>query len=124
MTAAAMMPDQADTMILRILHAYQTRLQGLPRTLDSRAWSECAHGLSADAASWRDACDVLGLRSVALQTLLERAHRLAVLEAGDLRRVLAGRALYARRTALARCIDGAYLSRLNAAVGTAARWSA
>nr|CUV64290.1 protein of unknown function [Ralstonia solanacearum] len=29
---------------------------------------------------------MLGLRSVALQTLLERAHRLAVLEAGDLRR--------------------------------------
>lgn len=119
MTAAAVMPDQADTMILRILHAYQTRLQGLPHTLDSRAWSECAHGLPAATASWRGACDVLGLRSVAMQTLLERAHRLVVLEAGDLCRVLAGRALYARRTALARCIDGAYLSRLNGAVGTA-----
>ncbi|MDC6295833.1 hypothetical protein PP725_21390, partial [Ralstonia solanacearum] len=58
MTAAAMMPDQADTMILRILHAYQTRLQGLPRTLDSRAWSECAHGLPADCLLYTsDAAD-------------------------------------------------------------------
>ncbi|MEZ0188633.1 type III secretion protein HrpB4 [Ralstonia solanacearum] len=117
--AAAVMPDRADAMILRILHAYQTRLQGLPHTLDTQAWLECAHGLPAAAATWRGASDVLGLRSVAMQTLMERAHRLAVLEVGDLRRVLAGRALYPRRTALARCIDGGYLSRLNGAVGPA-----
>jgi type III secretion system HrpB4-like protein len=101
----------AATMILRILHAYQARLQGLPQWLDASAWGAQASGMpAASAKDWRQVCAALGVHQVGLPTLLSQAHRLAVLGAEDLRRVLAARVLLDRRGALARCIDGAYLA--------------
>ncbi|KHK49851.1 hypothetical protein PI87_24160 [Ralstonia sp. A12] len=115
-TSAA--PDPASIMILRMLHAYQERLRGLPCALDTSTWAANAHDLPVQLAKdWRQVCTVLGVRQVGLPTLLAHAHRLAVLGPEDLHRVLAARAFYARRGALARCIDGAYLSGLAAVLG-------
>ena len=109
------------TMILRMLHAYQERMQGLPLLVDASTWASQANGLPASLAKdWRQLCLVLGVHQVGLPTLLAHAHRLAVLDAENLRRVLAARILIARRGALAKCIDGAYLASLEALLGSTA----
>lgn len=111
MNRASVAPDPAATMILRMLHAYQERLRSLPATLD-------APGVpTVLPKDWRQLCAALGVRQVGLPTLLANAHRLVVLDADDLARVLAARVLVARRGALARCIDGAYLSGVAALLG-------
>jgi len=121
MTPASAAPDPAAIMILRMLHAYQERLRGLPAALDASTWAAHAHGLPVHASKdWRQACMVLGVRQVGLPTLLAHTHRLAVLDAESLRLVLAARVFYGRRGALARCIDGAYLSGLAMLLGTPA----
>ena len=108
------------TMILRMLHAYQERLQGLPLVVDASTWAAQANGLPVGLAKdWRQVCLALGVRQVGLPTLLAQAHRLAVLDAEHLRPVLAARILIARRGALARCIDGTYLASLEALLGDA-----
>ena len=105
-------------MILRMLHAYQERLQGLPGLVDASTWAPQMGSLPTGAAKdWRQVCLALGVRQVGLPTLLAHAHRLAVLDAEHLRRVLAARILVARRGALTRCIDGAYLASLEALLG-------
>jgi len=121
MNRAIAAPDPASIMILRMLHAYQERLRGLPARLDASAWAAHAVNMPIPSAKdWRHVCAVLGVRQVALPTLLAHAHRLAVLNTDDLRRVLAARRLYARRGALARCIDGAYLAELGELLGESA----
>lgn len=113
--------DPAATMILRMLHAYQERLHGLAHVLGASASAALANGVPAAAArDWRQVCIASGVGQVGLPTLLSHAHRLAVLDTEDLQRVLAARVLIARRGALARCIDGAYLAGLADLLGEAA----
>jgi len=108
--------------------AYQRRLQRLADDIDASWFEKLARedGLVPHAPAMtqqeRSAllCQRLRLGPVAPAAFTPPAHRLVVLEKPMLLVVLATRALYARRAALSRCVDGALLARLRALVGARA----
>jgi len=111
-----------------LLQAYQSRLRRLaddidPSWLDKLA-REDGFTLPAPelAPQWRSAQlrTVLRLGPLAPAVFSPPAHRLATLDKPALLVVLAARALYARRAALARCGDGPSQTRLRTLVGAPA----
>jgi hypothetical protein len=111
-----------------LLQAYQSRLRRLaddidPSWLDALAREDGFVPPSPDLAPlWRSALlrNRLRLGPVAPAAFTPPTHRLATLDKPALLVVLAARALYAHRAALARCVDGALLARLRALVGAPA----
>jgi hypothetical protein len=110
--AAALAP------VLDALRAYDTRLRRLDIELRG-----VLPGLPPPAATqgagfvWLR--ELLCPRRVPVDAFTRPGNRLGVLEPAALRRVLAVRALYARRTAVRRCIDRPALAAMRAAVGAA-----
>ncbi|RFP09344.1 hypothetical protein D0T24_24470 [Duganella sp. BJB480] len=119
------MNDTAMTPVAALLRAYEQRLLQLDRQLDP-SW--LPRLFDADAAlAWHLPASqpgrlgrlraALRLAPLAPAALARPANRLALLEPALLWRVLAARALYARRAALRRCIDRAVLEPLRALLG-------
>lgn len=111
-----------------LLQAYQSRLRRLGDDIDP-SWldklvRENGFTLPAPelAPQWRSAQLRVQLRlgPVAPAVFTPPAHRLATLDKSALLVVLTARALYARRAALARCVDGVLLTRLRTLVGAPA----
>ena len=111
-----------------LLLAYQGRLMCLAEDVDA-SWLrrlELHEGLpplpSGGSLARRSASlrGRLRLAPVAPDSFTPAAHRLAVLDKPSLLLVLATRALYAHRAALALCVDGAVLARLRALLGPVA----
>jgi hypothetical protein len=106
------------TPVLKALRAYETRLRRLDVELRG-----VLPGLPPPAAThgpgfvWLR--ELLCPRCVPVDAFTRPGNRLGVLEPALLRRVLAVRALYARRTAVRRCIDRNALAAMRAAVGAA-----
>lgn len=111
-----------------LLQAYQSRLRRLaddvdPSWLDALAREDGFVPPSPDLAPlWRSALlrSRLRLGPVAPAAFTPPTHRLATLDKPALLVVLAARALYAHRAALARCVDGALLTGLRGFVGAPA----
>lgn len=111
-----------------LLQAYQSRLRRLaddidPSWLDALAREDGFVPPSPDLAPlWRSALlrSRLRLGPVAPAAFTPPTHRLATLDKPALLVVLAARALYAHRAALARCVDGALLAGLRGFVGAPA----
>lgn len=111
-----------------LLQAYQSRLRRLaddidPSWLDELAREDGFVPPSPDLAPlWRSALlrSRLRLGPVAPAAFTPPTHRLATLDKPALLVVLAARALYAHRAALARCVDGALLAGLRGIVGAPA----
>ncbi|MFM0735966.1 type III secretion protein HrpB4 [Paraburkholderia xenovorans] len=110
--------DAMLTPVLNALRAYETRLRRLDIELRG-----VLPGLPPPAATqgtgfvWLR--ELLCPRRVPVDAFTRPGNRLGVLEPALLRRVLAVRALYARRTAVRRCIDRNALAAMRAAVGAA-----
>jgi hypothetical protein len=111
-----------------LLQAYQSRLRRLADDIDS-SWLDALAREAGftppapdQAQQWRSAQLRVRLRlgPVAPTAFTPPAHRLAALDKPALLVVLAARALYAHRAALARCADGALLARLRTLVGAPA----
>lgn len=111
-----------------LLQAYQSRLRRLADDIDPSWLDELAREgdfvpPSPDLAPlWRSALlrSRLRLGPVAPAAFTPTTHRLATLDKPALLVVLAARALYAHRAALARCVDGALLAGLRGIVGAPA----
>jgi hypothetical protein len=111
-----------------LLQAYQSRLRRLaddidPSWFDALAREDGFVPPSPDLAPlWRSALlrNRLRLGPVAPAAFTPPTHRLATLDKPALLVVLAARALYAHRAALARCVDGALLAGLRGFVGAPA----
>nr|WP_197071569.1 type III secretion protein HrpB4 [Massilia sp. JS1662] len=111
-----------------LLQAYQSRLRRLDHDIDPSWLDKLARDdgftlpASELASQWRSAQLRVRLRlgPVAPAVFTPPAHRLATLDKSALLVVLAARALYAHRAALARCVDGVLLTRLRMLVGAPA----
>jgi len=105
-----------------LLQAYQARLRRLGDDIDPGRLAQLVPPAPAMTPLQRSAQlrHLLRLGPVAPAAFTPPAHRLAVLDKPTLLAVLAARALYAQRAALARCVDGALLATLRALVGTPA----
>jgi type III secretion system HrpB4-like protein len=118
-------PDAQPLPVVRmamLLQAYQARLRRLGDDVDPGRLAELVPPAPALTPLQRSAQlrHRLRLGPVAPDAFTPPAHRLAVLDKSTLLAVLAARALYAHRAALARCVDGALLATLRALVGAPA----
>ena len=118
-------PDTQPLPVVRmamLLQAYQARLRRLGDDVDPGRLAELVPPAPALTPLQRSAQlrHRLRLGPVAPAAFTPPAHRLAVLDKPTLLAVLAARALYAHRAALARCVDGALLAMLRALVGAPA----
>jgi hypothetical protein len=118
---------QLDNLV-EMLQTYENRLTALAATMDA-SWIERLFDAETQV-TWRldrtaahhaeRLVKVLKLHPVPPAAFASAANRLALLDTPSLIRVLAARALFARRAALRRCIDRAIIHPLRTLLGSSA----
>ena len=120
------MPPLAE--LVKMLREFEARLEALPDEIDP-SWLDRVFAEDEHAAWQREVQAVrraallrrsLRLQSVPPDAFAGKANRMALLERETLWKVLAARALFARRGALRKCIDRAVIEPLRGVVGGAA----
>lgn len=116
------------TELVKMLREFEARLEALPDEIDP-SWLDRVFAEDEHAAWQREAQAVrraallrrsLKLQSVPPDAFAGKANRMALLKRDTLWKVLAARALFARRGALRKCIDRAVIEPLRGVVGGAA----
>lgn len=116
------------TELVKMLREFEGRLEALPDEIDpswlDRIFAEDEHAAwQREVQAMRRAALLrrsLKLQSVPPEAFAGKANRMALLERETLWKVLAARALFARRGALRKCIERAVIEPLRGVVGGAA----